>query len=380
VLGAVAAVLHVLAALSFAGSPPAPVIGLALPKSGAYADVGAALREGVALAMADKELSGARIPATSIIEEDDGCSGVAGAEAARRLIARAVDVVIGHPCASAAIAAAKLYADAGIPFIALANTHPRLTEARAGPQTFRLAGRSDREGAVAGLYLAEHFAGRRMALISDRSAYGQALVEGARRTLIANGIAGLVTGHLTPAEKDYTAVVEGLKGAGVSVVLFGGFATEATVLADNMRSIGLEAQLLLGEAAADEIVLKAAGAAVEGVMILAKPDPAAFGERAEAVLSRLKTSALPPAIAGVSAYAGIEVLDQALAHVRIAAPSDAPEGAGAERLAAILSTAGFDTVLGRVRFDAHGDAELPAFGVRIWRNGSLKQIWMPKPR
>ena len=75
-----------------------------------------------------------------IVERDDNCAAKEAEEAARALIAQGVALVVGHPCAAAAIAAAKVYAPAGIVFLAPATRNPALTEPRAGPTIFRLGG------------------------------------------------------------------------------------------------------------------------------------------------------------------------------------------------------------------------------------------------
>lgn len=348
-------------------------IGVAIPTRGAQAEVGAAIRAGVALAVADW-LASAPVspPAVAIAEEDDGCSPATALQAAARFQERSVSVVIGHPCPGAAMAVSRIYAAAGMTFIAPATSHPRLTDARAGPTVFRLSGRSDGEGAVAALFVAERFAGQRVAVISDRSAYGQSLADAARRALAAQGIQDVITGHVTPAQKDYAVLVAGLKDASVKAIIYGGFPTEAFVLADGLKSAGVDVPILLGEASGDPAALLAGRTAAQGLLVLLQPDATAFGEAARDVALRLKARGEPTTLAALSAYAAIEVMRAAASG---AARDD--HSVGGRAIASVVGRGAFNTVLGTIRFNDRGDAQIPPYAVHAWRGSGFVQIWMP---
>ena len=113
-----------------------PTIVVAGPATGRHAETLAAMAEGARRAGAGH--------AIRLIEVDDGCDAGRAEGAARLIVADKPDLVLGHPCPAAAIAAAKVYAASGVLFIALGVRHPDLTDKRAGPTIFRLAGRDDR--------------------------------------------------------------------------------------------------------------------------------------------------------------------------------------------------------------------------------------------
>jgi branched-chain amino acid transport system substrate-binding protein len=309
----------------------------------------------------------------AIAEEDDGCAPATALQAAARLQQRQVSVVVGHPCPGAAMAVAKAYAAAGVTFIAPATTHPRLTGARAGPTIFRLSGRSDAEGAVAASFLADRFAGRRVAIISDRSAYGQSLAEAARRGLAARGVKDVITGHVTPAQKDYGVLIAGLAGTAVKAIVYGGFPTEAFVLADGLKGAGVDAPILLGEAGGDPAAMLAGRAAAQGLLVLLKPDPAAFGEAARALALRLRERGEPATLAALSAYAAVQVTRAAASAA--ARDDDRVDG---KAIASAVAGGAFETVLGTIRFDDRGDARMPSYAVHAWRGNAFEQIWIPK--
>lgn len=375
--GRAASLISALLAVIVGAAPCAaqrPAIGVSVPVVGVQAETGAAIRAGVALAVSDWVAADPSVGAIAVETEDDGCSSAGAVEAAARLRARSVAVVIGHPCPAAAVAAAKIYAAAGIIFIAPATGHPRLSDERAGPTIFRLGGRSDANGAVAAAFLVQRYRGQRVAVISDRSAYGQSVAEAARKALASGGMTDVITGHVRPAQKDYGALVSGFKAASVKAIVFGGFPTEAFVLVGGLRSEGVDAPILLGDSGADAAALAAGREAAQGLLVIMKPDPMAFGAKARAVLMRLEARGEPATLAALQAYAAVEVWRVATETLKAesgGAPSAGPS------LAAAIGAGTFATAVGPITFDQKGDAFIPSHAVYRWRGNSFEQVWMP---
>ena len=340
------------------------VIVVAGPAMGAYRDLTAAVEAGVRIAMAAAESRGRDgFPVVRIVAVDDGCSSAGALQAAAQAVSLGAAVVIGHPCAGAAMAAAPHYAAKGIVFLAPATTHPRLTSPKAGP-VLRLAGRDDNQGRVAGRYLHETFKGAPLALLSDKTVAGRALVDAARLALSQAGRTDVIVGHVTAGESDYARLVRRLADARVAAVYFTGGSTEAATIARQMREAGLDARLLVAEAAAEAGLWRGAGEAGDGILALLPPDPHAITEAREAV-RRLEERGVARVLAALRAHAAFEIWAEAA--------RGTPDGRPA--MAAIRSGT-YATVVGPVSFAASGDARIPSYAVYEHRGGRLDQLWV----
>ena len=106
---------------------------------------------------------------------DDACDAKTADAVANQLAGKGVAMVVGHLCLAASIAASTVYAGNKIVEISPAITYPKYTDERPGPGIFRLAGRDDQQGIVAGDFIATRYADKRIAIVDDNSAYGKGL-------------------------------------------------------------------------------------------------------------------------------------------------------------------------------------------------------------
>ena len=158
---------------------------------------------------------------------DDACDPKQANSVASRTVGAKIPFVVGHFCSASSIAASKVYAEEGILQISPASTNPDFTDKRAGPSIYRVCGRDDQQGGVAGAYLAKAFADKNIAILNDRSTYGKGLADKTKAAMNAAGKKEVLDDAYTPGEKDYTALVSKLKQANVDVVFIGGYHTEA---------------------------------------------------------------------------------------------------------------------------------------------------------
>jgi len=155
-------------------------IGVASALSGSFAPVGEQLRARVEQAVADLNRKGGVLGKQVLLEvADDGCDPRQGVSVANHLASRHVSFVVGHLCSASTIAASKVYAEEGILLIAPGASSPAYTQQGLW-NTFRVCGRDDQQGAVAGKYLADHYSTARIALLDDASTYGKGLTEETR--------------------------------------------------------------------------------------------------------------------------------------------------------------------------------------------------------
>lgn len=362
-------VLAHLLALLVAGGLAAPaaadiVVGVAGPTQGTGARAARQILAGVNLAADRFNAQGGVVGETlTVVEADDGCAPGEAEAAARDLIAKGARVVIGHPCAGAASAAAKIYAQAGTLFLAPATRHPALTNPRTGPTVFRLSGRDDLQGDAAGAYLAQAFAGKPIAVIKDASLYAKKLSAGALAALKAAGRTDIMTATIAGAQKDFTSLVGKLAGANTEAVLFAGFPLEGSLLLRQMRARGLKTLFLGGDALAAPQFPEAAAEDTYGAGVLLPADPS----RTLAEATRTGFPGRNPTGPFLSAYAAMEIWREGVRAVR---SLDGSTVAGA------LQQRSFDSVLGRITFDENGNADLPSYDIVWWKDGA----WRPKKK
>jgi branched-chain amino acid transport system substrate-binding protein len=175
------------------------LIGSAGPITGKMAWFGEQHQRAVEMAVSEiNERGGLLGQALKFVVADDYCDAEQAVAAANKLIAYEVDVVIGHNCSGAAIPASQVYADAGILIITGTATNPVITD-QGFDQTFRMVARDTLQGEMAAAYLAEHRAGRRIAILHDGEGYGQGLAEATKAELNRRGVTEAIYDQITRA-------------------------------------------------------------------------------------------------------------------------------------------------------------------------------------
>ena len=186
---------------------------------------------------------------------------------------RASPFVVGHFCSGSSIPASAVYADANIVQISPASTNPALTDERPGPGVFRVCGRDDQQGAVAGKFLADHFKDKNIAIIDDKSTYGKGLADETRKNMNAAGVKEVIDESYNAGEKDYTALVSKLKADNVDVLYVGGYHPEAGLIKRQMVDQGMDTILVSGDALVTDEYWQITGDAGNGTLMTFSPDP-----------------------------------------------------------------------------------------------------------
>jgi branched-chain amino acid transport system substrate-binding protein len=335
---------------------PGPVEG---PQAAAAGDIARAVKLATEQINAAGGVAGERV---QVVEIDDRCSAAHAETAARTLIARGVLLVVGHPCANAAVAAARIYAQSGVVFIAPATRHPALTEPRAGPTIFRLAGRDDRQGASAADYLMRTFPEKPLAVVSDGSRFARSLLRSTLAALKAAHRNDVLTATIEGGRKDYAHLIAKLKEAQAAAVLFAAFPIEGGLLLKQMRAAGLTTVFLGSDAIANAQLAQTAGADAKGARALLPHDPSTKVPEATRRERFLLQAASGPF---VSAYAAVETWRAAAARAQTCAP---------DAVSSALQEGAFKTVLGSITFDQAGDARLPSYDVVTWKDGAWRPL------
>jgi branched-chain amino acid transport system substrate-binding protein len=268
-------------------------IATAGPLTGPRAWSGEQFRRGAEMAVADINAAGGVLGQTvELIVGDDAQDPSQAVAVAEKLVGDGVVFVAGHRSSAASIAAAPVYAEAGIIQISPSSTNPQLTEM--GLSTvFRVCGRDDQQGTVAGEYLAGQFADEHIAIIHDGSTYGEGLARQTRAALHQRGVRETWYGTYQAGGADYSELVSRMSADHIDVVYVGGYSTDAGLILRQARQRGLTLQLVAGDALHNSDFWAITGDAGEGARSTFDEDPRS-NPAAAAVVERFRAQGYEP--------------------------------------------------------------------------------------
>lgn len=244
------------------------VLGFAAPLTGPQAHYGQDMRNGIVLALeeinAERPMIGGVRVRFELLAEDDQADPRQGTLVAQKLVDRGIVGMLGHFNSGTSIPASKIYAAAGIPQIAMA-TAPAYT-AQGYRTTFRAMTSDTQQGAVLGRYAVEKLGARRIAIVDDRTAYGQGLADEFEKAARTAGAEIVRREYTTDKATDFTAILTAVKAARPDAIFFGGADAQAGPMARQIRQLGIETRLIGGEMVKSATFLKLAGAAAEGTV------------------------------------------------------------------------------------------------------------------
>ena len=249
-------------------------IGHVGPLSGAIAHLGKDNENGARLAIEELNVKGVKIGGKAVkfelVAEDDAADPKQGTAAAQKLVDSKVNGVIGHLNSGTTIPASKIYSDAGIPQISPSATNPKYT--RNGFKTaFRVVADDVHLGGTLGRYAVNTLKGKSIAVIDDRTAYGQGVADEFKKAAIAAG--GKVVGHEFTTDKasDFMAILTTLKAKNPDVVFFGGMDAVGGPMLRQMKSLGINAKFMGGDGICTTELVKLAGDAMaDGQVVCAE--------------------------------------------------------------------------------------------------------------
>ncbi|WP_336070108.1 branched-chain amino acid ABC transporter substrate-binding protein [Nitratireductor rhodophyticola] len=340
-------------------------IAVAGPMTGQYASFGEQMKAGAEQAIADiNEAGGVNGEMLKLEVGDDACDPKQAVAVANQFAGSGVSFVAGHFCSGSSIPASSVYAEEGIIQISPASTNPAFTDNRPGPGIFRVCGRDDQQGDVAGKFLVENFGDKKVAFVHDKTAYGKGLADATKAAYEAAGGTPALYEAYTAGEKDYTALVSKLKQEGIGVLYVGGYHTEAGLMARQMREQGMDTVLVSGDALVTDEYWAITGDAGEGTLMTFSPDPRK-NEIAKPVVDKLLAAGRTAEGYALYTYAAIQ------------AWKDAVEAAGStdyDPVVAALNDGTFSTVLGDLSFDDKGDVTLPGYVFYEWKGGKYDYL------
>ena len=369
--------LPLIAAVGLAAALGAPAakaadinIATAGPMTGEYAAFGEQMKRGAEKAVYDINAKGGVMGKNLALSiGDDQCDPKQAVAVANVFVSKGIVFVAGHFCSGSSIPASSVYHDEGILQMTPASTNPKLTDDAAGKgwdTVFRTCGRDDQQGSYAGAWIAEHFKGKNIAIIDDKSTYGKGLADLTRAALNKAGTKEVLNDEITAGEKDYSALVSKLKAANVDVIYFGGYHPEAALIVKQSREQGFGAQLLSGDSLNTQEFATLAGDAANGVMFTNAAEARNLPS-AKDVVAEFRKDGFEPEGYTLSTYAAIQVYAQAVAEAKTT---------DGEKVAATLRSHPWNTVIGKVAFDNKGDLTAATYVWYVFKDGKYSEAGM----
>ncbi|MBL0946161.1 MAG: branched-chain amino acid ABC transporter substrate-binding protein [Hydrogenophaga sp.] len=363
------------AAPAAAPAPAAEVvvkIGHVGPTSGAIAHLGKDNENGARMAIEELNAAGLSIGGAKakfeLLAEDDAADPKQGTAAAQKLVDAKVNGVIGHLNSGTTIPASQLYNDAGIPQISPSATNPKYTrQGFAG--AFRVVADDVHLGGTLGKYAIETLKAKNVAVIDDRTAYGQGVADEFEKGVKAAG--GTVVGREFTNDKatDFNAILTTLKAKKPDVVFFGGMDAVAGPMLKQMKQLGIKAKFMGGDGICSSELPKLAGDGISDEQVFCAEAGGVEGEQ-KAGMDKFRADFKTKFNADVQVYAPY-VYDavKVMANAMVTAGSADPK----VYLPALKATS-YNGVTGKIEFDEKGDIKNGALTLMTYKGGQRTTI------
>jgi branched-chain amino acid transport system substrate-binding protein len=364
-------------AVLFAGATSAQElvvkIGHVAPTSGAIAHLGKDNENGARMAIDELNAKGLMIGGKKakfeLLAEDDAGDPKQGTAAAQKLVDSKVNGVVGHLNSGTSIPASKIYSDAGIPQISPSATNPKFTR-QGFKTTFRVVADDVHLGGTLGKYAVTQLKGKSIAVIDDRTAYGQGVADEFEKGVKAAG--GTTVGREFTNDKatDFTAILTSLKGKNPDIVFFGGMDAVGGPMLRQMKQLGITAKFMGGDGiCSGELPKLAAGTMGDGQVVCAEAG-GVEGEQKKA-MEDFKVAFKKKFNADVQIYApyvydAVMVMADSMVKAGSAEPG--------KYLPELAKEDGYKGVTGTISFDQKGDIKNGALTLFTYKGGSREQI------
>ena len=328
---------------------PVVLIGQASPLTGPQAHLGKDNENGARLALDEINAAGFTLGGKKVVlemkSEDDAADPKTATTVAQKLVDEGVAGMIGHLNSGSTIPASRIYADAGIPQISPSATAIAYT-ASGYKTAYRVMTNDAQQGSVLGHFAVTKLGAKKIAIIDDRTAYGQGLADEVEKAAKAAGGEVVAREYTSDRATDFMAILTSIKGKAPDLVFFGGMDPQAAPMAKQMKQLGMRARFLGGDGAQTPKFIELAGADAEGTIasnpglpLDVMPGGAAFKSKFEAKYGKIQNYA-------PYAYDAMYVLTEAMKRANSSDPA---------KYLAELPKTDYQGVTGRVRFDSKGD-------------------------
>ena len=348
-------------------------IGHVAPMSGPNAHLGKDNENGARMAIDELNAAGVMLDGKKItlelMAEDDASDPKQGTAVAQKLVDAKVAGVIGHLNSGTTIPASKLYSDAGIAQISPSATNPKYT--RQGFKTaFRVVADDVHLGSTLGKYAVQTLKGQSIAVIDDRTAYGQGVAEEFIKAAEAAGAKIVAKEFTTDKATDFNAILTTIKGKKPDVVFFGGMDAVAGPMLKQMKSLGIKSKYMGGDGICTTELIKLAGDALGEEQVFCAEAGGVEGE-AKAGMDAFKVKYTAKFNTDVKLYAPY-VYDAV--KVMVAAMVKANSSDPSKYLPVLAATTDYKGVTGPIGFDEKGDIKNGALTLLTYKGGQRVEL------
>jgi branched-chain amino acid transport system substrate-binding protein len=361
-------------ALAVAGSASAQVkFGVAGPITGGSAAFGAQLKNGTEQAVEDINAAGGILgQKIQVSIGDDRADPKEGVSVANKFVGDGVKFVIGHFNSGVTMPSSEVLQENGVLEITPAATNPKVTD-RGMWNIFRVCGRDDQQGVVAGAIVAQRFKGKRVAIVHDKTTYGQGLAEETRKAMNAKGLKEVLFEGVNIGDKDYSPLVSKIRAARADLVYWGGLHDTGGLILRQLRDQGVKATFMGGDGMADDEFSAIAGPGSEGTLMTFSPDPRTNAANMQ-IVEVFRKKGFEPQAYTLYSYAAVQIIKQAAEEAKSLEPKKVADVMHSGKV--------FNTVLGDVSFDKKGDVtgytvagkKKDRYVLYIWKKGSDGKI------
>ncbi len=356
-----------------AAAAPAPApkpemvvkIGHVAPLTGTIAHLGKDNENGARLAVDDAnakkiEIDG-KVVKFELLGEDDQADPKTGTVVAQKIVDAKVAGVVGHLNSGTTIPASAIYSQAGLPQISPSATNPKYTQ-QGFKTTFRVMANDIQQGSVVGTYAVKDLGTKKIAIIDDRTAYGQGLADEVEKAAKAAGATIVAREFTNDKATDFKAILTKIKAKSPDLVFLGGMDAVGGPMLKQMKELGIKAKFSTGDGGCTPELIKLAGAASEGVICTQAglpPDKLPNGQKFVEDFTK-KYGQIQ--IYSPYSYDAVMVLVDSMKRANSADP--------AKYLPEVGKTS-YDGVTGKIEFDANGDIKNGAITVFEVKDGKL---------
>lgn len=348
-------------------------IGHVGPTSGGIAHLGKDNENGARMAIDELNAKGVTIGGKKVkfelLAEDDAGDPKQGTAVAQKLMDAKVNGVVGHLNSGTSIPASKVYSDAGVPQISPSATNPKFTR-NGYKTTFRVVADDVHLGGTLGRYAVKDLKAKSIAVIDDRTAYGQGVAEEFEKAVKAAGGSIAERQFTTDKATDFTAILTAVKSKKPDVVFYGGMDAVAGPMIRQMKQLGINAKFMGGDGiCSGELPKLAAGAMADGQVICA--EAGGVEGKQKAGMEKFKADFKKKFNADVQIYAPY-VYDAV--NVMVAAMVKAGSADPKVYLPVLAKTKDFKGVTGDITFDEKGDIKNGALTLFTYKGEKREEM------
>ncbi|BAC90294.1 branched-chain amino acid ABC transporter substrate-binding protein [Gloeobacter violaceus] len=347
--------------LGACGSSDKVYIGVAGPLSGPQTVQGEYILKAVELAVEQVNVKGGvKGKQIEVVTGDDQAKPLDATSVARKLAStEGVMGVVGHFNSGCSIPASSIYNQGNLVMITPGSTNPALTE-NGLKNVYRIVGRDDQQGAVDGDFALRSLQAQRVAILHDKTPYGQGLASFFRETVETGGAEVTFFEGITQGDRDFRAVLTRIKGIDPDTIFYGGVFVEAGLVVSQARELGIKSRFISGDGTKEQSFIDIVGKNAGDIYI---SGPALVNNAAFVDAYMDKYNNEEPGPFSPYAYDAARIL--------IAAMESAPELTREAVAAEVRKLKNFAGLAGSITFDAKGDRDKAPFDIFVIKDGEF---------